>query len=199
MIPRLRAARLNSWATSADSGLPGFTAPKRRRKGVRGVKFPADAARRSTLVFRRAGPRPCWSSVGLKCGRRVPTEDATVEGFCDFVMHSTPDSDARKRGRCSSSSATIGRPAEPRRVIPLGSPRGPLHAATLCEQGRASPLLGQIGERMAYARVVDREARLPRAPLRLGAGQTGGRAGLSRGRASRRHRGAAPSATSSSS
>ena len=29
----------------------------------------------------------------------------------------------------------------------------------LCEQGRASPLLGQVGERMAYARVVDREER----------------------------------------
>ena len=85
----------------------------------------------------------------------------TVEGYCDFVMH-TPRSDytQREEARAMLKFFRDYRAAGGTVKRFLWAPRADLcMLRLLCEQGRASPLLGQVGERMAYARVVDREER----------------------------------------
>ena len=85
----------------------------------------------------------------------------TVEGYCDFVMH-TPRSDytQREEARAMLKFFRDYRAAGETVKGFLWAPRADLcMLRLLCEQGRASPLLGQVGERMAYARVVDREER----------------------------------------
>ena len=153
---------------NADPGLgggPGFTALMQAvvRGNTEVVKFLLShgATLDSGIEARKAQAAVTAERFGT-ASARAEVDMQTVEDYCEVIIHplSQTPMDVVAETRAMLKFFRDYRAAGETVKGFLWAPRADLcMLRLLCEQGRASPRLGQVGARMADARVVDREER----------------------------------------